>query len=80
MFFREFVFGIFLAIAGGVLGSFAQLYLLVVVTAAMLIASLLVALIDNHPQRKSDGLSFLFSSVCMAFCALIPMWIVYLIR
>ena len=81
MFYKyELVFGIFFAIVGGVLGAFAQLYLLVMVTATILFLLFLAVIIDNRPEIKSSGLSFLLPSVCIALCILVPMLIVYLVR
>ena len=70
---------VFVAI-GVIFGVFAQLYLLVVATASIIVLLVLAAIIDNLPQMKSDGLSFLLPGACFALCILVPMWIAYFIR
>ncbi|KKU86059.1 MAG: hypothetical protein UY15_C0016G0007 [Parcubacteria group bacterium GW2011_GWA2_47_9] len=81
MFYKyELVFGIFFAIVGGVLGAFAQLYLLVMVTATILFLLFLAVIIDNRPDIKSSGLSFLLPCMSVAVSILVPMCIAYLVR
>ena len=75
-----FVSAAIFAVIGVILGTFEQLYSLIVVTVAIAALLFIAVIIDNLPEIKSSGLGFLPLSACIALCILVPMWIAYLVR